>query len=212
MADDLPHLTLAEGRVLGCLIEKKELTPDIYPMTLNALVSAANQKTSREPVMALEQMEVHRALKTLGEKGLVRQAFASRVERYEHQAGQRFSLTQRQLAIVGLLLLRGPQTAYELLARSERLARFDGIDELRADLDLLIGRRPPLVQEIPRGPGQREDRFAHLLSGEVQVPLPVAGGAAPPAPASGLEDRVRALETEVAALREAVEALTAARG
>ena len=212
MSEVLPHLTPAEARVLGSLIEKKELTPDVYPMTLNALLSATNQKTSREPVMTLDQMEIHRALKSLAEMGLVRQAFASRVERYEHQAAQRFSLTQRQLAIVGLLLLRGPQTAYELLARSERLARFDGIDDLRADLDLLIGRRPPLVQEIPRGPGQREDRFAHLLCGEVQMPLPVAGSAMPSAPSSDLENRVRALEAEVADLRAKLEALTAARG
>jgi hypothetical protein len=209
---DLPHLTPAEARILGSLIEKKELTPDVYPMTLNALVSAANQKTSREPVMALEQMEIHRVLKTLADKGLVRQAFASRVERYEHQAGQRFSLTQRQLAIVGLLLLRGPQTAYELLARSERLARFDTIDDLRADLDLLIGRRPPLVQEIPRGPGQREDRFAHLLSGEVSLPVPAASVAAPLRSTTDLEERVRVLESEVAALRERLDGLITARG
>ena len=212
MTEDLPLLTPAEARVLGCLIEKKELTPDVYPMTVNALQSAANQKTSREPVMALEATDVHRTLKLLEQKGLVRQMFASRVERYEHQAAQRFSLTQRQLAIVGLLLLRGPQTAHELLARSERLARFDGIDELRADLDMLIGRRPPLVQEIPRGPGQREDRFAHLLSGEVQLPLPVAGGTPRAAPTADLEDRVRALETEVAALRETLQALVESRG
>jgi len=212
MTEDLPLLTPAEARVLGCLIEKKELTPDVYPMTVNALQSAANQKTSREPVMALEATDVHRTLKLLEQKGLVRQMFASRVERYEHQAAQRFSLTQRQLAIVGLLLLRGPQTAHELLARSERLARFDGIDELRADLDMLIGRRPPLVQEIPRGPGQREDRFAHLLSGEVQLPLPVAGGTTRATPTADLEDRVRALETEVAALRETLQALVESRG
>ena len=211
MTDTFPLLNAHEARVLGCLIEKKELTPDVYPMTVNALQSAANQKTSRDPVMSLEPSEIHRALKLLEQKGLVRQIFASRVERYEHQAGQCFSLTQRQLAILGLLLLRGPQTAYELLARSERLARFDGIDELRADLDLLIGRRPALVQEIPRGPGQREDRYAHLLSGEVQLPFAATAPHAAP-PASDLEERVRALETEVAALKEKLEALAASRG
>ncbi|MBL8576604.1 MAG: DUF480 domain-containing protein [Mesorhizobium sp.] len=204
MSEDLPILNPAEARVLGCLIEKKELTPDVYPLTLNGALAAANQKTAREPVMALEQVEVNRALKTLTEKGLVRQAFGSRVERYEHLLSQKFSLTQSQIAIVGLLLLRGPQTAHELLARAERMARFQSIEQLRGDLDLLIGRRPPLVQLIERGPGQREERYAHLLSGEVQMPV----YAAQPAVASysshrsDLEERVEALERQVAELSE----------
>ncbi|MGN6145552.1 MAG: DUF480 domain-containing protein, partial [Mesorhizobium sp.] len=111
---DLPILSPAEARVLGCLIEKKELTPDVYPMTSNALLAAANQKTSREPVMALESVDIARALSTLQAKGLVRQQFASRVERYEHQMAQKFSLTRNQGALIGLLLLRGPQTLHEL--------------------------------------------------------------------------------------------------
>ena len=127
MSDDFPTLGPAEARVLGSLAEKKELTPDVYPMTVNGLQSATNQKTARDPVMALEQVEVHRALKMLTEKGLVRQVFASRVERYEHLLAQRFSLTQSQIALVGLMLLRGPQTAHELFARAERLARFQSI-------------------------------------------------------------------------------------
>jgi len=206
-ANDLPILSPAEARVLGTLIEKKELTPDVYPLTLNAAHAAANQKTAREPVMALEQVEVHRALTRLVEKGLVRQAFASRVERYEHTLAQRLSLTQSQIALIGLMILRGPQTAHELLARSERMARFSSIDDVRGDLDLLIGRRPPLVQHLDRAPGQREERFAHLLSGEVQV-----AAAAPPlrfsAPSSELEARVLALEEEVAALKARIDSLT----
>src|SRR5690606_4353128 len=137
----------------------------------NSALAAANQKTAREPVMALEQVEVNRALKTLADKQLVRQVFGSRVERYEHQLSQKFSLTHPQIAIIGLLLLRGPQTAHELMARSERMARYQSIEQLRGDLDLLIGRRPPLIQLIERGPGQREERYAHLLSGEVQIPV-----------------------------------------
>ncbi|MEQ1943585.1 DUF480 domain-containing protein [Mesorhizobium sp. VNQ89] len=201
---DLPILNPAEARVLGCLIEKRELTPDVYPLTLNSAVAAANQKTAREPVMALEQVEVNRALKTLTEKGLVRQAFGSRVERYEHLLSQKFSLTQSQIAIVGLLLLRGPQTAHELLARTERMARFQSIEQLRGDLDLLIGRRPPLVQLIERGPGQREERYAHLLSGEVQMPVYAAQPAAVSYSShrSDLEERVEALERQVAELSE----------
>jgi uncharacterized protein YceH (UPF0502 family) len=206
---DLPVLSAVEARVLGCLIEKKELTPDVYPLTLNGAHQAANQKTAREPVMALELTEVRRALSTLEQKGLVRQAFASRVERYEHLMAQRFSLTTPQAALVGLLLLRGAQTAYELLARSERMARFSSIEDLRGELDMLIGRRPPLVQEIPRGPGQREDRFVHLLAGPVDVAALSAQRSVPAMPASDLEARVESLEQEVAALRARLDALGA---
>lgn len=204
---DLPILNPAEGRVLGCLIEKKELTPDVYPMTSNALLAAANQKTSREPVMALEMVDITRALSTLQAKGLVRQQFASRVERYEHLLAQKFSLTRNQSALVGLLLLRGPQTLYELLARTERMANFADADAVRDELDMLIGRRPPLIKEIGRAPGQREDRFAHLLSGDVEA-IAVAASARTAAPSSGLEARVAALEEQVAQLRAQLAALT----
>ncbi|TJW78162.1 MAG: DUF480 domain-containing protein [Mesorhizobium sp.] len=202
MSEDLAILSPAEARVLGCLIEKKELTPDVYPLTLNGAHQAANQKTAREPVMALELTEVRRALSQLEQKGLVRQAFASRVERYEHLMAQRFSLTTPQIAVIGLLLLRGAQTAHELLAR------FASIEELRDNLDLMIGRRPPLIQLLERAPGQREERYVHLLSGPVEA----AVAAAPWQPAvsasdSDLEARVKALEEEVAALRAKIEAL-----
>ena len=203
MSDDFPTLGPAEARVLGSLAEKKELTPDVYPMTINGLQSATNQKTARDPVMALEQVEVNRALKMLTEKGLVRQVFASRVERYEHLLAQKFSLTQSQIALVGLMLLRGPQTAHELFARAERMARFQSIEQLRGDLDLLIGRRPPLVQLIERGPGQREERYAHLLSGPVQATaaaVPVSGAAFSSRP--DLEERVETLERQVAELTD----------
>jgi len=207
---DLPVLSPAEARVLGCLIEKKELTPDVYPMTSNALIAAANQKTSREPVMALEAADIGRALATLQNKGLVRQQFASRVERYEHQMAQKFSLTRNQSALIGLLLLRGPQTVHELTARAERMASFADADAVRGELDMLIGRRPPLVKEIGRAPGQREDRFAHLLCGDVEVsafvPAPVACGATG-SPAVELEARVVALEEQVARLTERLDAL-----
>lgn len=212
MADtDLPVLNPAEARILGCLIEKKLVTPDIYPLTLNAAQAAANQKTAREPVMALEQGEIHHALKTLAQKELVRQVFGSRVERYEHLAAQRFSLTTPQTAILGLLLLRGPQTAYELLARSERMARFQSVEALRDELDMLIGKRPALVKEIGRGPGQREDRYAHLLCGDVEVSTfvpAVSGGTASPAIAE-LEARITALEEQVASLGKRLDDLGA---
>ncbi|WP_434724503.1 YceH family protein [Mesorhizobium sp. RIZ17] len=206
---DLPILSPVEARVLGSLIEKKELTPDVYPLTLNGAHQAANQKTAREPVMALELTEIRRALSTLEQKGLVRQAFASRVERYEHQMAQRFSLTTPQIAVIGLLLLRGAQTAHELLARSERMARFASIEELRDNLDLMIGRRPPLIQLLERAPGQREERYVHLLSGPVEAAAVAVAPwqSAATSSDSDLEARVRVLEEEVAALRAKIEAL-----
>lgn len=211
-ASDLLLLNAIEARVLGSLIEKKELTPDIYPLSLNATQSATNQKTAREPVMNLDPADIHRGFKSLIEKGLVRQVFGSRVERYEHQLAQRFSLTRGQTSLVGLMMLRGPQTAHELMARSERMARYANVEELLADLDLLIGRKTPLVQLVERGPGQREDRYAHLLCG------PVAAAPRPSSPArafasadtSDLEARVVALEAEVADLRALLEKLTPA--
>ncbi|MBD9541505.1 MULTISPECIES: YceH family protein [Ensifer] len=207
---DFPVLNAVEARVLGCLIEKKETTPDVYPLTLNSAHSAANQKTARDPVMALEQVEIHRALSSLGQKGLVRQAFASRVERYEHLAANRFALTSPQIVVLGLLLLRGPQTAYELWARSERMARFSSIEELKDNLDLMMGRRPPLIVQLNRGAGQREDRFAHLLCGEVEQPAERAAVSSAPSGSAllALEERLEALERKVATLEEQLDALT----
>lgn len=214
MAEDLPILSPPEARVLGCLAEKKELTPDVYPLTLNSVVAAANQKTAREPVMGLDEGETRRALSTLEAKGLVRKIFASRVERYEHLLPQKFSLAHAQIAVLALLLLRGPQTVGELLARAERLTRLSDAEEVRSTLDMLIGRRPPLVQEIGRGPGQREDRFAHLLSGPVEAaPSRPAASSHTAAPASSapstadLEARVEALERQVAELQEQLKIL-----
>ncbi|MEQ8452561.1 MAG: DUF480 domain-containing protein [Nitratireductor sp.] len=211
-SNDLPLLNPLETRVLGCLAEKKTLTPDVYPMSLNGVHGAANQKTARDPVMTPETVEVRRALAQLQDKGLVRQAFASRVERYEHLMAQRFSLTQGQTALIALMMLRGPQTARELLTRCERMANYAALDDLLADLDLLIGRRPALVQLVERGPGQREDRYMHLLSGPVAATAHTSRAQPLPAPTpSALENRVAALEEEVAALRADLAALAAGR-
>lgn len=209
-ASDLLLLNAVEARVLGSLIEKKELTPDVYPLSLNATQSATNQKTAREPVMSLDPADIHRAFKSLIEKGLVRQVLGSRVERYEHLLSQRFSLTRGQTSLIGLMLLRGPQTAHELMARAERMARYANVEELLGDLDLLIGRRTPLVQLVERGPGQREDRYAHLLCGPVAATPRSAAPARTYAAAdtSDLEARVAALEAEVADLRALIESLT----
>jgi uncharacterized protein YceH (UPF0502 family) len=205
-------LTVAEARVLGCLIEKEATTPDAYPLTVNAAQVAANQKTARDPVMAINTGDVNHALRQLEQKGLAKQVFSSRAERYEHRADKALDLSKQQLTLVGLLLLRGAQTVHELLARSERLASFNDADDVRHHLDRLIQRQPALVQQIPRGPGQREDRYVHLLSGAVDVAAVTAriassASAADSASNSALEAREQALENEVAELRAAIAAL-----
>lgn len=198
----IPELTSAEARALGCLIEKAATTPEAYPLTVNAALVAANQKTARDPVMALNPGDVHHALRQLEAKGLARQVFSSRAERYEHRAELALGLTKQQTALLGLLLLRGAQTAGELLARSERLASFADLDDLRHQLDRLCQRQPAPVVQIPRGPGQREDRYAHQLCGAVDVAAIAASAPVQTSiAAGGLEGRVAALEEEVAALR-----------
>ena len=205
--DSQPLLTTAEARVLGCLIEKEATTPDVYPLTIAAAQGAANQKTAREPVMALETGAVNHALRQLEEKGLARKVFSSRADRYEHRTAVHFGLPTQQVVLLGLLLLRGPQTAGELLSRSERLHAFADTDEVRHQLDRLALRH--LVMQVPRGPGQREDRFAHLLCGPVDTDAITArdANATGESPAPGLAARVSALEAEVAELREQVERL-----
>jgi hypothetical protein len=210
MTDDsaVPLLSAAEARVLGCLIEKEATTPDAYPLTVNAAHVAANQKTAREPVMSLDPGEVHHALRQLESRRMAKQGFSSRAERYEHCAGAFFSLPQPQVVLLGLLLLRGAQTVHELYARSERLATFNDADDVRHHLQRLIQRQPALVVQIPRGPGQREDRYAHLLCGPVDAEalsdrMPRRGDAGP----SALEVRVAALESEIADIRERLAAL-----
>lgn len=205
----LPLLSAAEARVLGCLVEKEATTPDTYPLTVNAAHVAANQKTARDPVMALDVGEVNHALRQLEAQGLAKQVFSSRAERYEHRAGAFFSLPRQQVALLGLMLLRGAQTTHELFARSERLATFNDADDVRHHLDRLIQRQPALAVQIPRGPGQREDRYTHLLCGPVDAAAVSARLATQqgPAESSSLEARVSALENEVAALREEIAAL-----
>jgi hypothetical protein len=209
---DFPLLTATEARVLGCLIEKEATTPDTYPLTVNAAHVAANQKTARDPVMNLDPGDVHHALRRLDARKLAKQVFSSRAERYEHRTAAYFDITQAQVALLGLLLLRGPQTIGELFARSERLAKFADTDDIRHHLDRLAQRQPALVVQILRGPGQREDRYMHLLSGPVDIAainarIPQRSEPEP----SALEARMAALESEVAALREEIAALRSQR-
>ncbi|WP_431793053.1 YceH family protein [Xanthomonas oryzae pv. oryzae] len=207
-----PVLDTAQARVLGCLIEKEATTPDAYPLTVNAAQVAANQKTAREPVLNLQTGVVHHALRQLENLGLVRQQFCSRAERYEHRLGSVLDLTRQQVALIGLLL-RGPQTLGELYARSERLARFADTDDVRHHLDRLIERG--LAAQLPRASGQREDRYAHLLSGELDVEAlqaataRAAQGARSGSDTSELEARVQSLEATVADMQDALAALQA---
>lgn len=206
------QLDATEARLLGCLIEKEATTPDIYPLTVNAAHSAANQKTAREPVMNLDPGEVQRGLRALEQKGLAKQVFSSRAERYEHRTAAFFNVPRQQAVLIGLLLLRGPQTVHELLARSERLHRFADAEDARHQLERLIQRQ--LVVQIARGPGQREDRYAHLLSGPVDASVPYMRGDEDIGGGRGgaLEARVQALESEVGELRAQLAQLQSALG
>ena len=200
-----------EARIIGCLVEKAATTPEAYPLTENAILVACNQKTSREPVMQLEPGTVAHALRALEGKGLVKVAPSSqRALRYEHRFDVHWGTTARQRAVLCVMLLRGPQTLAELHTRTDRLAEFPSLDDVRDTVDRLIQREPALVVRVPRAHGQREDRYMHLLGGAVDVDALAA--AVPSSPSSSavradLAERVERLEIELAALREAFDAL-----
>jgi uncharacterized protein YceH (UPF0502 family) len=208
------QLDAVEARILGCLVEKAALTPEAYPLTENALVAACNQKTSREPVMQLEPGTVAHALRAMEARGLVRVAPASqRALRYEHRFDAVYGTTARQRAVLCVMLLRGPQTIAELLSRTERLAGFPGLDDVRDTLERLMARAPALVVRLPRASGQREDRYMHLLAGPVDAEAYAAPAQAAPAPSrTDLAERVERLEAEVEALRAELAALRHALG
>jgi uncharacterized protein YceH (UPF0502 family) len=195
-------LTPVEVRVVGALAEKALATPDHYPMSLNALTAACNQKTGREPVMALSEDEVMEALDALMRKKLAgnTSGAGARVEKYRHTLDRRFDLGGAALAALTVLLLRGPQTAGEVRARTARLHPFETLEDVEVTLRGLVEREEPLATELPLQPGRKEPRFAHLLGG------PVAEDALGPAPTAGGE-RVAALERRVEALEEALDAL-----
>lgn len=205
---EIPVLDAAEARALGCLIEKEATTPDAYPLTVNATLVAANQKTARDPVLALEPGEVHGALRRLESRRLVRQQFSSRAERYEHCVAGALSLTRQQVALLGLLLLRGPQTLGELFSRSERLAKFSDADDVRHHLERLAQRG--LAVQLPRAAGQREDRYTHQLCGPVDVQALAARlpASTPTAAAdAGVQQRLAQLEDIVAELQDQLQQL-----
>jgi hypothetical protein len=200
-----PSLTPVEARVLGCLMEKQRITPDVYPLTLNALVQACNQKTSRHPVMSLTAGEVGHTANLLRDRGLIQASFAGRAERYDHKMASGFKLDRREQALICALMLRGPQTVGELRTNSGRMAELPDLEAVEAILAGLEERDPPLIVRLPRPPGRREERFAHLLCGEVAQELPVA--ARPSADPDTRDERSSDLRRQVDQLRKELDAL-----
>ena len=198
-------LSEVEARVLGCLVEKDITTPEYYPLSLNALVHACNQKSNREPLMNLEEDTVRQALRALGEQMLARSASGdSRVAKYEHRLADTFNFTRPETAILCELLLRGPQTPGELRSRAERMHAFEDLSVVQSTLKHLMEREPPLVKLLPRQPGNKEARYAHLLSGDVEVREAPQVKEAVISSSAAENGRMVALETEVADLRKEV--------
>ena len=202
-------LTEVEARVLGSLVEKELTTPEYYPLSLNALVNACNQKSNRDPVMSLDETAVREAIRALEKKGLAGPAdnMVSRVTKYEHRLQEAYNFTRHEVAVLAELLLRGPQTPGELRSRAERMHTFDDLGVVNTTLRKLMDRQPPLVKVLPRQPGTKEARYAHLLSGDVEMAAPEPEEH--PAGASGSkgDPRTAALEEEIASLRAEVESL-----
>jgi uncharacterized protein len=213
------HLSAAQARVLGALVEKEVTTPDYYPLSLNALINACNQLTNREPVMHLDDEEVRLALHRLEDLGLAGRARGAdgRVAKYEHWLGEAFNFNRAETALICILLLRGPQTPGELRGRTERLHRFDEIGEVLAGLQKLMEREPSLVAVLPRQPGTKESRYVQLLSGSVESAIAAENATSRHQPAQHAlasagddpphEDRIGQLESTVAELKQEIAAL-----
>ena len=205
-------LSAIEARVLGTLMEKARTVPDTYPLSLNLVVTGCNQKTSREPVMSVTESEAVQALDGLKELGLVQDMPGSRVTRYQHQVQRRLEVPEQSAVLLGLLMLRGPQTAGELRLNADRWYRFIDISSVEGFLQELAERAEekggPLTARLPRAPGAREARWVHLLCGPYQDVYPEAHDTGA-AGASGQNDRLSRLEREVEQLRQIVEQLLA---
>jgi uncharacterized protein len=198
------NLTETEVRVLGSLIEKDITTPEYYPLSLNALVNACNQKSNRDPVMQLDEDAVRAALEGLQEQRMAGPARGadSRVTKYEQRLQEVFNFTRPEIAVLCVLLLRGPQTPGELRGRAERLHRFEALEDVQSALQKLMQREPPLAKILARQPGTKESRYAHLLSGDV-VEADAPGRISLTAERSTADtDRIARLEDEVTELRK----------
>jgi uncharacterized protein len=197
-------LNEVECRVLGSLVEKEITTPEYYPLSLNALVNACNQKSNRDPETNLDEAAVRQALHSLDGQSLVRSVSAadSRVTKYEHRLQEAFNFYRHEIAILCVLLLRGPQTPGELRTRAERMHHFEDLNAVQSSLQHLMKREPPLVKILPRQPGTKEARYAHLLSGDVEV-RETKHAAEPQVSTASLDgDQIARLEEEVASLRK----------
>ncbi len=201
-----------ETRVLGSLVEKDITTPDYYPLSLNSLINACNQKNNREPVMNVDEGVVRQALDSLHTQNLAGPAGGadSRVTKYEHRLQEVFNFNRGETAILCVLLLRGAQTPGELRGRTERMHRFEGLDDVQSTLQRLMQREPPVVTVLPRQPGTKEARYAHLLSGEVQPlsdtpPAAMVNNSGGNEAVARLEDEVQQLRKEVADLKQEFE-------
>ena len=202
-------LNETEARIVGSLVEKQLTTPEYYPLTLNALVNACNQKNNRDPVTSLDETTVTNALEILRDRNLVYVFYGStsRVPKYKHMLPSIYELEPSEVAIIAVMLLRGPQTLGELRTRTERLYDFSGLGEVQETLDGLARRDEPLVVKLERLPGQKEARFAHLLSGEIDVEA-FAAAQATPQKLGGIDsERIEKLENEVASLRDEVDTI-----
>jgi uncharacterized protein YceH (UPF0502 family) len=204
-------LSLLETRVLGVLVEKEKTVPETYPLSLNALTLGCNQKNNRDPVLAAGEGEVLAAIDALKAHDWVIESSGARVTRYTHNIGRVLRIPDQSVALLSALMLRGPQTAASLRAATERLHRFADTSSVEAFLDELAQRPEasggPLVALLPRRPGEREARWAHLLSGAVQAIAEETAAAAPGRSAGAPDDRIAALEAEVAQLRSEVAAI-----
>jgi uncharacterized protein YceH (UPF0502 family) len=193
-------------------MEKKESTPDQYPLTLNALRNACNQKSSRNPVVNYNAGEVGHAIRELEAMGLVREEWGARAPRYEHLANKGLNLHSKGIALICTLMLRGPQTLGELRNNSVRLFEFDDLDDVQYALNQLLNSEPPMVTALPRQTGQKEGRFAHLLCGEPEIPATVQTVASPPLTAqqptdTELQEKVARLEAELEDVRDRLESI-----
>ena len=200
------QLNQTEVRVLGSLIEKDITTPDYYPLSLNALVNACNQKNNRDPVMSLDEDSVRQSLGSLQEKRLAGPAGGadSRVTKYEHRLQEVFNFDRREIAVVCVLLLRGPQTPGELRGRSERMYRFETLDDVQSTIQRLHDRQPSLVRVLPRQPGTKESRYVHLFSADTWPTETNPAYSAPEPRVASDSGRLAALEIEVAALKQEI--------
>ena len=203
-----PLLNEVEARILGALMEKQLATPDAYPLTLNSLVLACNQKTSREPITNLEAGEVQRCLSQMQDRKLIEVDYGSRANRYDQRLTRVLSLDKATQAILNVILLRGPQTLVELLTRTQRMFDFASPENLQEKLDQLCAKTHPIILRIPRQAGQREDRYMHLLCGKPDLSAIAAmGSGAKKTAAPELEERIEKLEAQVEQLHKLVEKL-----